>query len=604
MDLLFTNEEEMIEDLKSIPALGRSDHIGVTFRIVVSTSILAQTHEANRLNYQRADYTRMNEQFGAINWVDLFDSKSVQRMWDFFCVKYESVVRACTPAYNSNRHNKAPWYTAKVKKQCSKKKQMWSRYLSTGRFIDYKEYKEQNNKTIATIRDAKAGYEKKLIVNYKKRPKPFFKYMRSKQKTKTTVRNLKKENGDLTGNDTETANLLQKFFLSTFTHEDETTTPELPLKIVESQMEDLTITRQEVCNLMKSLKEDKSPGADNVHPKVLSRCHETLSHPLQLIFSQSLLEGKLPQQWKDANVTPLHKKGPKSEVGNYRPVSLTSIPCKLLETIIRSRIVQYLEQNNLLSPSQHGFISKRSCLSNLLVALEAITKAIDEGNVVDMIYFDYQKAFDTVPHHRLKVRLKALGFKGNMLKWIESFLHQRRQRVTINGVKSDWGSVTSGVPQGSVLGPILFILFVNSISEEVEGDILLFADDTKLYKIIDTDEDQLAMQEDINKLHRWSQAWLMTFNKEKCKTMHFGHNNGMQDYYMDGVKLSTIKEEKDLGVLITDDLKPSVQCTEAARKAMSALRWSRRSFKYIDSNTFKVLYKTYIRTNMEFCIQA
>ena len=430
LDLLFTNEEEMIEDMKSIPALGRSDHIGVTFRIVVSTSILAQTHEANRLNYQRADYTRMDEQFGAINWVDLFDSKSVQRMWDFFCVKYESVVRACTPAYNSNRHNKAPWYTAKVKKQCSKKKQMWSRYLSTGRFIDYKEYKEQNNKTIATIRDAKAGYEKKLIVNYKKRPKPFFKYMRSKQKTKTTVRNLKKENGDLTGNDTETANLLQKIFLSTFTHEDETTTPELPLKIVESQMEDLTITRQEVCNLMKSLKENKSPGVDNVHPKVLSRCHETLLHPLQLIFSQSLLEGKLPQQWKDANVTPLHKKGPKSEVVNYRPVSLTSFPCKLLETIIRSRIVQYLEQNNLLSPSQHGFISKRSCLSNLLVALEAITKAIDEGNVVDMIYFDYQKAFDTVPHHRLKVRLKALGFKGNMLKWIESFLHQRRQKVT------------------------------------------------------------------------------------------------------------------------------------------------------------------------------
>ena len=132
-------------------------------------------------------------------------------------------------------------------------------------------------------------------------------------------------------------------------------------------MEDLTITRQEVCNLMKSLKEDKSPGVDNVHPKpkVLSRCHETLSHPLQLIFSQSLLEGKLPQQWKDANVTPLHKKGPKSEVGNYRPVSLTSIPCKLLETIIRSRIVQYLEQNNLLtlwnprattvdSPPDHG----------------------------------------------------------------------------------------------------------------------------------------------------------------------------------------------------------------------------------------------------------
>ena len=135
-------------------------------------------------------------------------------------------------------------------------------------------------------------------------------------------------------------------------------------------------------------------------------------------------------------------------------------------------------------------------------------------------------------------------------------LTSKKTEGYINGVKSDWGSVTSGVPQGSVLGPILFILFVNCISEseEVDGDILLFADDTKPYKIIDTDEDQLVMQEDINKLQGWSQAWLMTFNKEKCKTMHFGHNNGMQDYYMDGLKLSTIKEEKNLGVLITDDL--------------------------------------------------
>ena len=150
---------------------------------------------------------------------------------------------------------------------------------------------------MATFRDAKAGYEKKLIVNYRKRPTPFFKYMRSKQKTKT-VRNLKKENGDLTGNDTETANLLQKNFLTTFTHEDETTTPELPVKIVKSEMEDLTITKQEVCNLMTLLSEDKSPGVNNVHPKVLNRCQETLSQPLQLVFPQSLLQDTTQQDTK------------------------------------------------------------------------------------------------------------------------------------------------------------------------------------------------------------------------------------------------------------------------------------------------------------------
>ena len=163
----------------------------------------------------------------------------------------------------------------------------------------------------------------------------------------------------------------------------------------------------------------------------------------------------------------MHKKGSKAEVRNYRPVSLTSVPCKVLENLVKSRMLQHLKNNNLHSDHQHGFTANRSCLTNLLTTLEMVTKAVDEGDCVDMIYFDYKKAFDKVAHRRPICKLKSFGFQGNLMQWIEGFLSDRRQRVVINGAKSAWRNVTSGVPQGSVIGPILFLLFVSDITDEV-----------------------------------------------------------------------------------------------------------------------------------------
>ena len=166
------------------------------------------------------------------------------------------------------------------------------------------------------------------------------------------------------------------------------------------------------------------------------------------------------------------------------------------------------------------------------------------------------------------------------------------------------GSSESGVPQGSVLGPILFLIYVSDISDDVSSNVILFADDTKLYSRVERQEDCHTLQEDINKLVNRPEKWLMRFNTEKCKVLHFGHNNKQQHYFMKDSKLSTTKEEKDLGVLITDNLKPSSQCTAAVNNTMSALRWSKRSFHYLDIESFRILYKTYIRPNLEFVIQA
>ena len=201
-----------------------------------------------------------------------------------------------------------------------------------------------------------------------------------------------------------------------------------------------------------------------------------------------------------------------------------------------------------------------------------ITKAIEEDCPVDTIYFDFSKAFDTVPHYRLLYKLKSMGINKNTFLWIKDFLSERQQRVVINGVKSQCGAVKSGVPQGSVLGPILYLIYVSDISDDVSSNVILFADDTKLYSRVERHEDCHTLQEDINKLVNWSEKWLMRFNTEKCKVLHFGHNNKQQHYFMKDSKLSTTKEEKDLGVLITDNPKPSSQCAAAVNKTMSALR--------------------------------
>ena len=192
----------------------------------------------------------------------------------------------------------------------------------------------------------------------------------------------------------------------------------------------------------------------------------------------SLQEGIVPLEWKEANIIPLLKKGSRNKSVNYRPVSLTSVICKLLESIIRDQIMDFLIKHKLINSSQHGFLKSKSCLTNLLWFFEEITKLGDEGSPVDIIYLDFQKAFDKVPHQRLKLKSHGIGI--SIINWIEQWLTDRRQRVVVDGEVSNWKPVLSGVPQGYVLGPILLLTYINDLEEGVTSKVLTFADDTKL----------------------------------------------------------------------------------------------------------------------------
>ena len=205
---------------------------------------------------------------------------------------------------------------------------------------------------------------------------------------------------------------------------------------------------------------------------------------------------------------------------NYRPVSLTSHVCKVLESILRDRIVEHLNKYNLINNSQHGFTRKRSCLTNLLEFLEYVSDYVDQGFPIDVIYLDFQKAFDKVPHKRLMKKINSLGITGKIYDWIEDWLNNREQRVVLLGKSSKWVKVESGVPQGSVLGPLLFLIYINDIDECVNSKLLKFADDTKVFRVIASPEDITRLQEDLVNLGKWSKDWLMLFNVDKCKIMH------------------------------------------------------------------------------------
>ena len=291
---------------------------------------------------------------------------------------------------------------------------------------------------------------------------------------------------------------------------------------------------------------------------------DTISYPLAIIFAKSLAEGKVPDDWKSANISPIFKKGSKASAGNYRPVSLTSIVCKLMESILKDAIVDHLQRNCILNRSQHGFLPGKSCLTNLLEYIDTLTRIVDSGKVADILYLDFAKAFDKVPHARLVAKLRACGIDGKVLRWIQEWLSDRKQRVVLNGKASKWTSVLSGVPQGSVLGPILFIVYINDIDDATPFMNFLskFADDTKAVRVLLSDDDQANMQADINALVEWSDRWQMTFNADKCKIMHIGKNNPSYNYTMGGhapagVVLGESEVEKDLGVLVHNSLKPS-----------------------------------------------
>ena len=605
LDIVLSSQKEFVDNVKICEPLGCSDHNQIHFIIKVKGERNRKIRY--RKYFHKGRYKDMREYLAKIDWNKTLKNKTATECWNILKSEIDCVVDKFVPLKKQGKRSKKKHLSKEAIRKIKYKQMMWKRYRHTGSEEDNSIYKEALNQATAEIRNSKRSYEQKIAFNIKHDSKRFYAYVRSKQKVQDKVGPLEGSDGNIITEGFLMAENLNEYFSSVFTREDISILPVLETKFEGREFDylgHLIVTPTVVAMKIRDMKDNKSPGVDGIPPKLLLEIVEQISIPLSTVFNLSLKEGIVPLECKEANIIPLFKKGSRNKSENYRPVSLTSVICKLLERLIKDHLVDFLVKNKLINPSQHGFLKARSCLTNMLCFLEDVTKWVDEGSPVDIIYLDFKKAFDKVPHQRLLLKLKAHSIGNGMINWIEKWLIDRRQRVVVDGEVSNWKSVLSGVPQGSVLGPILILIYINDLDDDITSKVLKFADDTKVFKEIKSDANRQHLQDDLNKLIEWSEKWQMLFNFGKCKCCHTGHGNEDAQYTMGGTVLNTTLKEKDLGLTISADMKVPEQCGIAAAKGNQILGLIRRNIVYKEKELIIPLYKTIVWPHLEYCIQA
>ncbi|XP_065675561.1 uncharacterized protein LOC136091777 [Hydra vulgaris] len=387
--------------------------------------------------------------------------------------------------------------------------------FNKGDYINFatliREYRKLRSQVQKACKRCVRVFEAQLASD-KSNPKRVYAYAKAQQNVHVSISAISNAKGETLTEGIHIANRLNEHFKSVFV--DDSKSSQLPIferRHYQEDLGDITINFEATLAYLKGLNPNKSIGTDNISPKVLKECAAQMTYPLTLLYNKALSEDSTPTAWKQSHVTPLFKKGSRLDAANYRPVSITSAPCKVMEKIIREQITKYLEKTSSISHNQHGFMSKKGCTSNLLESVDYITKALSKRNFVDIAFLDFAKAFDKVSHRRLLHKLKAYGINGNVLKWIESFLISRKQRTVL----------------------------VHKI----------YADDTKLLQEIRPefhDADCLILQNDLNIVTEWSKEWLMELNVQKCKVMHLGYGNSNHEYVMNDGNASLTLEATDI----------------------------------------------------------
>ena len=534
-------------------------------------------------------------------------------MWNEFAELVDSGIRLFIPEIKPFIHEKfARPLSTTIRELIKLKHNLWNKYLKTKNKSDFTKYKEIRNKVNSEIRKRDRDEQLQIASMCKSNPKKFWNFVNHKTKCLNGIPDIKyvDQNGldILADNDEDKAEVFNDYFKTVFNDrldEDDPNKVELQFDNV-PEMPSVDIQEFDVLKQINKLNVNKSPGVDGIHPRVLKEIGSVISVPLTLIFRCSLKTGVLPVDWRSANIAAIYKKGKKNIVNNYRPVSLTSITCKMLESILRDHIMKFLTNNGLLSERQYGFVKGRSVVTQLLRVMDDWTRLLENGGQVDVVYTDLEKAFDKVPHKMLVAKLKQLNLNESITRWIESFLVNRRQRVKINDCLSKWTPVVSGIPQGTVLGPLLFIIYINDIVNFCQSGshIFLYADDAKIFRYIKDEKDFFLLQADIHDMVRWLNDALLRLNVSKCKNVSFGRNICVYNYEIDNTKIERQEFIRDLGIIFDKKLKFDLHVKEKVAKANNILGIIKRNFKNLSQSAGILLYKSLARSHLEYAVQV
>ena len=366
---------------------------------------------------------------------------------------------------------------------------------------------------------------------------------------------------------------------------------------------------EEVEDILKVLKTNKAHGPDDISVSMIQLCGKELCKPLQLIFQNILRTSIFPDQWKEANVTPVHKKKDKQTVSNYRPISLLPIFAKVFERIIYKNLYNFLTTNKLITKNQSGFTPGDSGTNQLLSLIHDVHVAFDDSSCLEVrsVYLDMSKAFDKVWHEGLLFKLKQNGIEGNLLALLTNYLSNRRQRVVLNGKSSEWAPIFSGVPQGSVLGPLLFLLFINDLEAGIISQIKFFADDTSLYSVVrDPEKSARDLNHDLEVINNWAKQWKMSFNPDPTKPAEeilFSHKRPRPHppLFFNGVEVKRVEEHKHLGLILDPLLNFAAHFKEKIAKARKGIGLIKHLRQYLPTNVLDQIYKMHVRSHLDYC---
>ena len=605
LDLIFTNSPGLVNNCCSPDKL--SDHATVICTLNVSAPFKRRPQRKVYL-FNKGDLASLRndlQEFQETFLQSATNDSQIEDDWNLFKTVLKHSMDRHIPSKTVSGRDKLPWLSASLRRLIRRKNRIHAKYKRTGNQRLYALWRKLRRKVTVSLKSERNKYVNKVIGDIQNNPKPFWKFIRSQRKDNQALPPLKTPSGTTAESDLEKAEMLNTQFQNNFSNEDLNSIPLLPQTI--PGIRDICVTTQGIYKLLNELKPSKSAGPDEIHPRILKETATQIAPVLKFIFEKSLRTCDLPEDWRTANICPIFKKGDRSIPNNYRPVSLTSVVCKVLEHIVCSSLMSHLDSHGIISNRQHAFRKGRSCTTQLCTVLHDWCETTDQGLQTDAFILDFAKAFDSVPHERLKTKLHRYGITGKTLGWIDNFLCCRYQRVVVNGSKSRWIPVISGVPQGTVLGPVLFNVFINDIIEGIDSDIRLFADDCVCYRPIKNIQDCRILQEDINHLAAWANNWCMSFEPSKCKTMYITRKTTHKithPYSMNGFLLESVSHTKYLGVTISEDLKRNRHVAEVTSRANKLLGLLRRNLSVCDKKVKEAAYLGLVRPLLEYASQA